>query len=65
MDLLIIFNLYLQTEHHLDPCHASVEVCNTNLILEQNKCTISLSPPVCHRKLIMLISMSANKIKKK
>lgn len=41
---------------------ASVEMCNTNLILEKNKFTISLSPPIRYRKLIMLISMSANKI---
>lgn len=62
MNLLIIFSLYLQTEHHRDPRHASVEVCNANPILEQNKFTISLSPPVRYRKLIMPISMSANKI---
>lgn len=62
MNLLIIFNSYLQTENHLDPCHASVELRDTKLILEQNKFTISLSPPVRYRKLITPISMRANKI---
>lgn len=62
MNLLIIFNSYPQTENHLDPCQASVELRNTNLNLEHNKFTISLSPPVRYRKLIMPISTSANKI---